>query len=274
MGLFNFLKKKSPEQKPVKKMEQIRTPQGIEQIQNYQKDEAGLYPYEILMLSYLEKYAEGKDPARFWKKDYGVDDVPTLIKSLEQRGFAKGGKLTESGKAEIAKNEYVLYVHRHKSSEISMSRMSILVNQQPNMRYRDLIWGEYNRLTIEHMKNRQFGWYRNTKFAMYQFLLEERRYVDAFPLLAEVFFYDLNGSESPYIAPALIEEVRSIEQKINYIANDMEKILQRLFSQIYSPYRNYTKDDIIKIIIAYAFGNDELAEKYLTTISDKAGMRI
>lgn len=230
---------------------------------NFQKDNAGLYPYEILMLSYLEKYAAGKEPARFWEREYGVDDVPDLIKSLEQRGFAKNGKLTEAGKSEIAKNEYVLYMHKHKYYNIPLSRMSILVNKNPNTNYRDLLWEEFNRLSVEYMQHSQFGLYRNTRFAMYQFLVEEKRYVEALPRLAEAFFYDLNGSDSPYIAPALIEGIRELERKIDYTDEKMRDELQKLFAEIYVPYQNYTNNEVIYIIIAYCFGHDEMAEEIL-----------
>lgn len=228
---------------------------------NFQKSADGLYAYEILMLFYLEKYTSGKTIAKFWEQKYGVDDVPALIQSLEQRGFAKNGKLTETGKSVIAKNEYVLYMHRHKYYDIPLSRMSILVNKNPDMNYRDLLWGEFNRLSVEYMQHSQFGLYRCTRFSMYLFLLEEKRYAEAFPRLAETFFYDLNGDEYPCIAPATIKEIRNIEQKIDYTDEKMKNELQKLFAGMYVPYQNYTNDEVICIIIAYCFGNDEIAEK-------------
>lgn len=274
MGLFGFLKKQpshsatpsvkvtftSHEFSPEERQAQAKA-ELAERVRNFQKDAAGLYPYEILMLSYLEKYAAGKEPARFWEYQYGVDDVPALISSLEERGFAKDGKLTELGKSEIAKNEYVLYFHRNKYSEVSMSRMSVLVNQRPDMNFRDLLWGEYNRLTLEHMKNHEFGLYRNTKHSMYRFLLEEKRYRDAFSMLTEVIFYDLNGSASPFIAPSFIEELRSLERKIDYSDEEMINVLQHDFDGIFAPYKNFSNDEVICIIVAYCFGHDEMAEE-------------
>lgn len=275
MGLFDFLKKGQTTGKkkidvemtvhePTRKeMERQWKAQAAERVRNFQKDKAGLYPHEILMLSYLEKYSTGKNPAKFWEREYGVDSVPALISSLERRGFAKGGKLTEAGKSEIAKNEYVLYLHRHKISDISLARMSILVNQHPDRKYRDLLWGEFNRLSMEYMKNRKWGLYRNIKYSMYRFLLEEKRYVDALPLLAEVFFYDLNGSTSPFIAPALIEEIKALERKIDFTDEQMIVVLQRVFSKMYAPYKNYSNDEIICIIVAYGYGHDKMAEDVL-----------
>ena len=92
MGLFDFLKKGQTMGKkkievemtvhePTRKETELQwKAQAAEKVRNFQKDEAGLYPHEILMLSYLEKYAGGKEPARFWEYEYNVDNVPELIK--------------------------------------------------------------------------------------------------------------------------------------------------------------------------------------------------
>jgi len=129
-------------------------------IRNFQKDEEDLYPHEILMLSYLEKYSSGAEPARFWEQKYGVEETDTLIKSLEERGFACDGKLTDKGRDEIKRNEYVLYMHRHQNYDISMEEMSILVNRNPDRPFRDILWSEFNRLSQEYVKVLNYGNYR------------------------------------------------------------------------------------------------------------------
>jgi len=171
-------------------------------IRNFQKSEAGLYPHEILMLSYLEKYAAGAEPARFWKQKYGVEDISALITLLEERGFAANGKLTEKGKDEIKCNEYVLYMHRNPIPDISMAEMSILINQNPSRPYKDILWGEFNRLSLEYARSLNYGYYRNMRYTMYLFLLKEKKYKDALCLLSEVVFMDLkrrlSGSAATY----------------------------------------------------------------------------
>ena len=90
-----------------------------------------LTPQEILMLSYLEKYAAGTEPARFWSQKYNVEDVPEMIASLEQRGYASGGKLTAKGREMIAENEYVLYIHQHNAQDITLDTTAKLVAANP-----------------------------------------------------------------------------------------------------------------------------------------------
>ncbi len=284
MSLFNFLKKKSSKNDEVyrgpskeeleaqrkaqaeaqrKARESQRKIQAALNIRNFQKDEAGLYPHEILLLSYYEKYAAGKTIAKFWEYEYAVDDVPALMRSLESRGFADGAKLTDAGREEIAKNEYVMYMHKNKQTDISMARMSILVNQNPGMPFHDILWGEYNRLSMEYAENNRWGYYRNVKYTMYKFLMDEKRYDSAFGFLSEVFFYDMNGSASPFVAPALVEDMRAIERKLDYTDEKIIEILQKRFRGMYAPHRNFTNNEVICVIAAYATGNDGMAVKIL-----------
>lgn len=270
MGLFDFLKKKST----IAVNTKIYTPSAEElskskkeharqEIRNFQKNEAGLYPHEILLLSYYEKYYTGKPVARFWQYEFGVDDVPALMRDLERRGFASGEKLTQLGKEEVIKGEYISYIRRHKSYDISLSELSILVNKNPKMHYRDLIWGEFNRKSLEYMKNRQFGWYCKVQYSMYQFLMEEQRYRDAFSHLAQVLFYDLNGNASPFVSNNIIENIREIGRMLNETDEHIIEKLRNEYSSIVAPYKNFTNDEIVCIFVAYAFGHDETAKKIL-----------
>lgn len=270
MGLFNFLKKKSAPAINInvytpsaEEISESRKDCAKQEIRNFQKDEVGLYPHEILLLSYYEKYSVGKPVARFWQYEFGVDDVPALMRDLEQRGFASEGKLTQLGEKEVIKGEYISYIRRHKSYDISLSALSNLVNKYPKMHYRDLIWGEFNRKSLEYMKNRQFGWYRKTQYSMYQFLMEEKRYEYAFSHLAQVLFYDLNGNSSPFVPSNIIENIREISRILNETDEHIIAKLQSEYSGIVAPYKNFTIDEIACIFTAYAFGHDEMAKQIL-----------
>ena len=48
----------------------------------------GLYPHEVLALSYAAEYAEGEEPSQsFWWDRYGVSSVQSVFRSLFQRGY-------------------------------------------------------------------------------------------------------------------------------------------------------------------------------------------
>ena len=154
-------------------------------------------------------------------------------------------------------------MRRHKFYDISISDMSILVNKHPNINFRDLLWGEFNRLSNKYMQNRQYGLYRNVRYEMYRFLIEEKKYPNAFSCLAEVLFYDLNGSNSPLVPPRIIENIREISRKLDETDEQIISKLQKEYSDMFSPYKNFTPDEVNCIFTAYAFGHDEIAQEIL-----------
>lgn len=60
------------------------------------------------------------------------------------------------------------------------------------MHYRELIWREFNRKSIEYMKNGDWGLYRNNRLDMHDFVMEEKKYRSALQLLCEAISYDLS----------------------------------------------------------------------------------
>lgn len=76
--------------------------------------------------------------------------------------------------------------------------------------------GQFNKLSSEYIKNGRIGLYGNTRYAMYSFLCEEKRYHGAFIHLSEAFFYDPNGDASPIVAPALVKNFRDASRKLDY----------------------------------------------------------
>ena len=115
------------------------------------------------------------------------------LQQLDVMFPARYYQLTETGKAEVEQNEYVLYLHRHRLMTVwEMNSLLSKTNTDPK-RYRDIIWGELQRQSIEHMQKGDFGLYRNDKLAMHDILVEEKKYREALLLLCEVISYDLSG---------------------------------------------------------------------------------
>lgn len=113
MGLFDIFKKKqATERKPEIKFTATTPPASDPQsyitpvearIRECTPSRSGLYPHEILMLHYAEKYkTEGNTYQQFWLYDYGVSDADALLKSLVQRGFVTVGSAEECVKSEKA----------------------------------------------------------------------------------------------------------------------------------------------------------------------------
>jgi SAP domain-containing protein len=116
MGLFDFLKKRNNQNKQISKSknkkefdisflisvktEIINTPSEpdvipVEKIiKGMKPNDVGLYPHEILLLTYAPKYyVEGNSYPGFWWYKYGVKDVDKCLISLKDRGFLQIGSL-------------------------------------------------------------------------------------------------------------------------------------------------------------------------------------
>ena len=61
----------------------------------------GLYPHEVLLLSFAAGCGEGEEPSQsFWWDRYGVSDVKAVFQSLFQRGYIIFGGLSDAINAE------------------------------------------------------------------------------------------------------------------------------------------------------------------------------
>jgi hypothetical protein len=225
-------------------------------------DKNGLKPTEILMLSYLEKYSSGKPVAKFWHYDYGVDDVWPIIKKLESMGFAENGKLTDKGKAELNDNEYVYFYHRKSYAHwaFTLPEFCRAVNDRKDIPYRDLIWGQYNKLYMEAFSSPKRC--RDLRYLMYEFLADENKYKNAFSMLLEVPFYDMNCSH-PFISPNIMLELKKAQKKAAFTEEDVFNMAKGSYSRIFVDNPTIPAMDAAGVVTSYIFGKDGLAQRVL-----------
>lgn len=88
------------------------------QIESAYPSNNGLYPHEILMLSYAPKMTSDNTKfPQFWQREYNIQNPQGIIDKLIKEGFIKKSKnyeLTEKGKKELSQQEYVSYINKHK----------------------------------------------------------------------------------------------------------------------------------------------------------------
>ncbi len=227
-------------------------------------DEKGLKPTEILMLTYLEKYSSGKPIAKFWHYDYGVDDVWSIIKKLESMGFAENGKLTEKGKAEIKDNEYVYFWHRKSFAKyaFSLPEFCRAVNARRDMPYRDLIWGQLNKAYIESFTSPQKC--REIRYIMYEFLDDEKNYVQAFSMLLEIPFFDMNSSY-PFVSPSVMRELKKMQKKTDFTEEDVFNMANGSYKRMFVKKQVVPPIDAAGVVTSYIFGKDALVQRTLAS---------
>ncbi|MBE6036861.1 MAG: hypothetical protein E7223_04460 [Clostridiales bacterium] len=186
--------------------------------------------------------------------------------------------LTEAAIKELEENEYVLYLHRTKRMSVWDMNYMLFHDNPLHLRYRDILWREFNIQAGEHFKVGDMGLYRNTRMNMYQFLMEEDRIKSAFTMLCEVVAYDLSGmgnqeifqpSEEmkkvvmeytlkscfPYNAssatmpPAVIEWMTDIKEQLGMSEKEFRAALLENFEKIKLFRRIFTNEECVEIVM-------------------------
>lgn len=198
------------------------------------------------------------------------------IEELEKKFPVRFYELTEAGQQELAENQYVPYLHRHKY--MSIWEMNDWLNHKNphHVGYRDLIWQFFNEESLKHLNEGDMGLYRNTRLDMYEFLFEEKKYAQAFNLLCEVIAYDLNGmgnsefsdvgekfrlqlmlqSDFPYdksgikLPPTIKQWMANLQGRLELSDEALRERLQQQFKSISLYRRIFTNPECVDIVMA------------------------
>ncbi|WP_434509820.1 DUF4236 domain-containing protein [Desulfitobacterium sp. AusDCA] len=192
--------------------------------------------------------------------------------------------LTEIGQAALNEEAYVPYIHRHGIEDLDIWSLNKLVHTQPYMPYRDKLWGYLNQRSMKHFSESNFGLYRNCRFNMAQFLIEENKYEDALGMLAEVIFQDLSGANNNYdpqfleiyaerffpyesslatTAPGIISVIVKCQEELGYTDDELKTALIDRMSKLNVPLQLFTVDECAQIVLLEKAQNvEELKELY------------
>ena len=328
MGLFDFLKKKDAKpQASDSSSTAYNDVMPIEKrIRSTQPTCDGLFPHEILVLSYAESYTtEDHEFSGFWQYKYGINDVqailrklnlkgylvigniedvlenlkmPTLKQLLQERNLKVSGKkaelierilenvslqelesrfkerpykLTDTGKTTLDKFEWIPYIHRHYIDGLDIWNLTCMVQTPPYTKYRDKIWRYLNQLGVKYAEEGNWGLYRNSRFQMSEFVMEEEKPEIAFNLLCEVMSYDLSGIGNgfkpqfmasqyeyyfPYeksivkTAPGILDRIAKLADEFGWSENQLRDALIKAFDKYSVQYGIFTSEEKAGIVIA------------------------
>jgi len=191
-------------------------------------------------------------------------------------------ELTDAGKEVLEKEEYIPYIHRHGIEDLDIWSLSKKVQDKPGYPYRDVIWGYLNERSMVHIKNKDFGLYRNCRFSMSEFVKEEGKLDNAFSLLAEVIRYDLSGLSNgfsmqfmdiyadgyfPYessivtMAPGITSRVVDYQEKQGLSDEELKKKLLDEISRINLPFSLFTAAECADNVLMEIHKDEESLEK-------------
>lgn len=111
MGLFDIFKKKN--EMPLEQKQSVTAPSLLPtRSVEFSQDEVipvekrikgvkpscdGLYPHEVLVLSYAPKFCDnGNNFQGFWWYKYGIRDVQNVLSSLAKRGYIEQGSIADA----------------------------------------------------------------------------------------------------------------------------------------------------------------------------------
>lgn len=144
MGIFDFMKRRTKKVKKQKiqkskiscSFKEDTTNEHIanevisleERLKDTMPNDAGLYPHEILLISYAPTFYADKNNTfqRFWWYRYGIKDVNKILESLLERGFIKLGSLESAMcKATVLELKDILKENKLKVS----GKKEVLINR-------------------------------------------------------------------------------------------------------------------------------------------------
>jgi hypothetical protein len=118
----------------------------------------------------------------------------------------------------VTKGTHLQYPPERQLTESERKELAKKLGCEPNES--DVKWFLLERESIEHAKNRSWGLYRNTKFAMAELLRREAKHKPALSAYLEVLYLDLNGPKNTgrIKSPGILRELPPFSQKDAYVA--------------------------------------------------------
>lgn len=189
---------------------------------------------------------------------------------LNSRFAKRTYQLTELGKKALGEEDYVPYIHRHPIEDLDIWSFNKIIYELPYMSYRDKIWGYLNKRSMEHFSVSDFGLYRNCRYHMYLFLMEEKRLKDALGMLSEVVFYDLSGLGNNYdpqylyifaknffpykdsaviMAPGITSAVIQCQKELNLTDAELKTAMLERMNRLSAPLHLFTPEECVEVVL-------------------------
>ncbi len=203
---------------------------------------------------------------------------------LNSRFAKRTYQLTELGMVALEEEGYVPYIHRHPIEELDIWSLNKIIHEPPCMSYRDKIWSYLNKRSMEHFSVGNFGLYRNCRYHMYLFLMEEKRLEDALGMLSEVVFYDLSGLDNNYdsqylhiwaknffpykdstvtMAPGITSAVMQCQKELNLTDEKLNKAMLDRMNRLSAPLHIFTPEECVDIVFMESLEDtDALTKMY------------
>lgn len=198
-----------------------------------------------------------------------VSQIP--IEALERTVDERKYRVTEKGRKVLDDNESVVFAYKNPWTGISVDELKALSAKEKDVSARDLVWAEFNRRCYYLPLSGAWREYRQVRYAMYQFLKQERRHLSytSHVYLAEVMYLDLND-RSPLIAPAVVTDIQDVAAANSQSQNELFEYVKARLSAFPAPCNNFSWLDVSGIYVALAFRSYDAACAALSRCPDSS----
>lgn len=186
-----------------------------------------------------------------------------LDKSLTKKRYLR----TEKGEISLKNAPYITYFDKH-SFGISLFELSTFVNKNPLADFKDGFLEIFDKDIKNHEKNGDYGLCRNAKWSLMEFYKAENRLMEAYFVLLEIIFIDINDflgngftkdllqikieyffSDEPVmtIPPAAFELMNYFQSSLNISEEQLRQDMANRWIDFKIPYHVLSVNDCMEI---------------------------
>ena len=114
---------------------------------------------------------------------------------------------------------------------------------------------------MEYAQEEKWYAYADIRHDMAVLLIDEKRFLDSFLMLAESFLYSLNGDNIPYISDRRIQFAQRLHEFVGMPRKTLSPLIVERLKPLYTPYHFYTIQQVADIFLFNAYGMRDQANK-------------
>lgn len=186
---------------------------------------------DVLVLWWLAKKKKGYDKTtnkfpKWFVNSYGIDFNKTMSAYIKQGCLSDEDnivKVTDIGREELKKFDYVVYVHEHAQYALTLNDFKNAPNLH-KVQNADIAWGVFNSRIMTYTRKGMWESLAANYGNMASLLLEEKKYEQALDFIFAAAYVETSGMRDNNELTAIFSEMTKKGWKKKYLSNGMPDI--------------------------------------------------
>ncbi|MBE6029200.1 MAG: hypothetical protein E7226_03500 [Clostridiales bacterium] len=213
-------------------MQYVQTARNRETAQSAEND--------VLVLWWLAKKKKGYDKTsnkfpKWFANSYGIDFNRVMSSYIRQGCLSDEDnivKITDTGKDELKKLDYVVYLHEHAQYALTISDFKNAPNLH-KVQNADIAWGIFNRRLMKYIRKGMWESLSANYGNMASLLLEEKKYEQALEFIFAAAYVETSGMKEKNELTAISTEKIKDGWEKQYLENGMPDIFMLEINNYY-----------------------------------------